>query len=61
MLNNILKHSGVKKLNKSMQQSINGGDQTPGMGFCYDPNTWWYEHPCGEICNDGETYPQFCS
>ncbi len=60
MLKNILNQTGVKKLDNNQKKSINGGDQTPGYGYCYDPNTWWYEHPCGEVCNDGVSYPEYC-
>ncbi len=60
MLKNILNQAGVKKLDNVQKRFINGGDQTPGMGYCYDPETWWYEHPCGQVCNDGVSYPEYC-
>ncbi len=60
MLKNILNQTGVSKLDNNQKKSINGGDQTPGMGYCYDPETWWYEHPCGQVCNDGVSYPEYC-
>ncbi len=61
MIKNILKLSGVEELKKSQQKNVRGGNgDDVVMGYCYDPNTWWYEHPCGQVCNDGVSYPEYC-
>ncbi len=60
MLKNILNQVGVKRLSSGEKKNIKAGFQPAGVGYCYDPNIWWYEHPCGEVCNDGVSYPIYC-
>ncbi|MFD2187275.1 hypothetical protein [Aquimarina celericrescens] len=60
MLNNILKQSGVKQLDRAQRSKIGGGDDGPfgREGYCPVENGWYVRY-CHELCDDGTT-PMNC-